>query len=341
MDQFLIVGGGGNVGRRIADHLNRKGASVIIGGRRAGEGARHAANRHAFREVDLNDSSTWVAALEEVQVVIVCIDVPDARFAAAVLAGGRTYIDITASDAVFRMIEALDTEARATGGTAILSVGLAPGLTNLLALEAARGMEVRHIDIGVCLGLGETHGRAAIDWTLDRLGACDGSAIQNVTFHACASHPAIPFDFADQHVLRRRHGWPAITRLAFDTPVLARVTLRLAVRMARSAFGRGVIRAGSKAMKLGSDKASISIVATGGGQDSGRSRRLSLQARGEAEVTATMVAETALMVGVTRRGGVWHLEEIFKLADFERALIEIGVEIESFGRPAYFPDGCA
>lgn len=329
MDQFLIVGGGGNVGRRIAHHLRQKGASIVIGGRRAGETERHAAaNRFAFRVVDVGDRATWAAALKDVQVVIACIDLPDAGFAAAVFAGGRTYIDITASDAVFRMIEALDPEARSTGGTAILSVGLAPGLTNLLAVEAARGMAVRHIDIGVCLGLGDTHGRAAVDWTLDRLGVCDAAAIRNVTFDAGGSRPAIPFDFADQHVLTRRHGWPATTRLAFDMPVLPQMSLRLAVRLARSALGRGILRAGLTVLRPGTGQAVIRVEATAVGQ----SRHIGLRAEGEAEVTATMAAEAALMVGTAPRAGVWHLEEIFTLRDFEAALTKIGVEIEK-GQP--------
>lgn len=199
---------------------------------------------------------------------------------------------------------------------AILSVGLAPGLTNLLASEVARGLKVERIDIGVLLGLGDHHGPAAIDWTLERLGSCDGDKIRDMRFRRVSSSPALPFDFADQHVLARRHGWPTTTHLAFDSPLITRSSLRLAARMARSAIGRRIMRWSTRALRWGSDRTALVALATGAGTTS----RMVVHAKGEADVTTIMAAEVATVSLASRRPGVWHIEELFRLSDLEDAL---------------------
>lgn len=106
-------------------------------------------------------------------------------------------------------IETLDAGARQSGGLAVLSVGLAPGLTNLL-VKAARDRcpEATGFRIGVLLGLGDSHGPAAIDWTLRSLGPLRPEDILPLRFGGDRrAVPSIPFDFSDQHALMRR-GYP-------------------------------------------------------------------------------------------------------------------------------------
>ena len=56
------------------------------------------------------------------------------------------------------------------GSTAILSVGLSPGITNLLVREASTHLDqVEEANITVMLGLGEKHGKAAVEWTVDHM----------------------------------------------------------------------------------------------------------------------------------------------------------------------------
>ncbi|WP_161487845.1 hypothetical protein [Paenibacillus glacialis] len=51
-------------------------------------------------------------------------------------------------------------------------MGLAPGITNLLAREAERQLcMTEEIEIAVMLGLGDAHGKAEIEWTVSSLGA--------------------------------------------------------------------------------------------------------------------------------------------------------------------------
>jgi saccharopine dehydrogenase-like NADP-dependent oxidoreductase len=83
----------------------------------------------------------------------------DADLARVCLDRGNHYVDISASYALLWEVEKLDALAKRRGATAVLSVGLAPGLTNLLAKHCAQVLdELQSLDIFVMLGLGEAYG---------------------------------------------------------------------------------------------------------------------------------------------------------------------------------------
>jgi hypothetical protein len=160
--------------------------------------------------IDLSNAQGWGPAVDDADIVVVCLDQDNASFAAHVLGRRKTYVDITASDALFQQIEALQNLAVEHQGQAVLSVGLAPGLTNLMAAACLERLdETRKVRIGIMLGLGDEHGDAAIDWTFQNLLSAQPSRLAQIGFGIPPkTYPAIPFDFADQHVIRRRHHIP-------------------------------------------------------------------------------------------------------------------------------------
>uniref|UniRef100_UPI0030F4187B saccharopine dehydrogenase NADP-binding domain-containing protein n=1 Tax=Staphylococcus aureus TaxID=1280 RepID=UPI0030F4187B len=86
--------------------------------------------------------------LENVAMVIMCLEQKDTAFAQLCLNEGIIYIDITASYTFLKKLEALHSLAVQKHATAIFSVGMAPGLTNLMAMHAARqlsSLEKMHI----------------------------------------------------------------------------------------------------------------------------------------------------------------------------------------------------
>ena len=97
-------------------------------------------------------------------------------------------------------------------------MGLAPGLTNLLARRCAQTLEAgRSIDVFVLLGLGEAHGEAAVRWTVEnlvkRFPAPGAGMVESLTDPKSTTFPggygvrrAYRFDFADQHVISRTRG---------------------------------------------------------------------------------------------------------------------------------------
>ena len=330
---ILIVGGYGHVGRRIAAHLLEAGAGPVrLAGRNPAKAASAAAQLGCKAVgLDLALPSGWPAALADIACVIVCVDQTDTAFAAAVLRRGLLYVDITADDAYLREVERLDGLACTHGGAAVLSIGLAPGLTNLLASACANGLHSLHeIRIGVLLGVGDAHGPAAIDWTLRNFRTADTRRIEAVPFGAAGRlHPAIPFDFADQHVLRRTLG-VANTRtlLTFETPLISRAMFFLLSRVARWPLLRAPIQAAMPWLRLGSERAALSVTVRGLRNGEETQVTMTLEGRKEADITALVAARAVThLLQAGARPGVHHIEQVMSLDTLAPALADAGVAV--------------
>ncbi|MCO5084402.1 MAG: hypothetical protein M9955_22440 [Rhizobiaceae bacterium] len=338
---ILIVGGYGHVGGRIAANLLRLGLGpVLLSGRDVGK-AREAAESLGCeaRYIDLAEPQSWDGALAGVDAVIGCVDPQDAGFAAHVLTKSLTYVDVTASDGFFRQVEKLDSLARDKGGRAILSVGLAPGLTNLLVRACVETMDrAESAQIGIMLGLGDEHGAAAIDWTLAgfRSAGRMRERIETIAFGAPPrDHPAMVFDFADQYVVRRTLGLAeARTLLTFDSAALGRLLLAVLPRIAASPMLSSVVRKSMRWLRFGSDRAALTVTVSGyhGGRPATASAVL--EGRKEAEITAlvaALVVKHAQHAGLAP--GVRHIEQVLSIEALAPALREHGVRIELPRRP--------
>ncbi|TSD50137.1 hypothetical protein FFI94_000615 [Rhodococcus sp. KBS0724] len=147
----------------------------------------------------------------------------DIRLAQQAVRSGATFVDVTATSSYCDALEKVD-------GPVLLGVGLAPGLTSVLAVEAHR-LGSGAVDIMVGLGGGELHGPAATAWTYGMLGTRfrdpSGELVRNYTgmkvFDVPAEvpgyrkGPAVRADFSDQHALTRDLGVPVRTYLRLDT----------------------------------------------------------------------------------------------------------------------------
>ncbi|MFC9660192.1 NAD-dependent epimerase/dehydratase family protein [Nocardia sp. NPDC127606] len=209
----LVLGGYGTVGAHLVRLLRAEGVTTHAAGR---DPAR------ADRVVDLRDIAGVDAALAGATVVVNCAGAEDIRLARACAGRGIVFVDISATSNYVQALEDLD-------GPVVLGVGLAPGLTTLLAVDALthrRGP----VDIMIGLGSGETHGPAATAWTYQLLGRrfpdADGTSVRNFTGRqrfstpadaAYRPFPALRADFADQHRLTREFGVPVRTYLRLDS----------------------------------------------------------------------------------------------------------------------------
>ncbi|WP_410873312.1 saccharopine dehydrogenase NADP-binding domain-containing protein [Nocardia sp. A7] len=209
----LVLGGYGTVGTHLVRLLRAEGIPVQVAGR---DPAR------AERVVDIGDSASVDAALTGITLVVNCVGAEDIRLARSCAERGITFVDISATSDYVRSLEDID-------GPAVLGVGLAPGLTTLLAVDAFehhRGP----VDIMIGLGSGEAHGPAATAWTYRLLGQrfpdADGTRIRNFTGRqrfplpedaGYRPFPAVRADFADQHRLTRELGVPVRTYLRLDS----------------------------------------------------------------------------------------------------------------------------
>ena len=349
--RVLIVGGTGSVGRRIGALLAEElGPDLLIAGRNAGRARRAAtALGHGVegRALDVAEPDGFAAALEDVGMVVVCVDTADLKFAHACITRGISYIDITATYAVIERLGFLGDLACAHGATVISSVGLAPGLTNLMAKACRDTSDVWRLDVHLLFGLGDRHGKAALEWMVDRLSRPFDVATPHGTRTArpfadesTAYFPSpygrrstYRFDFSDQHTLPTTldvdsvSTWTTYDRagVARMMSVLARVGL---FRWTRNRLVRRLVANALRVLRAGSDRFAVSVEGLVVAKEP-VSVRVTATGRQEAHGTAVMTAETVRRVRATAPpAGVYQLDELYALDDFEDALAANAISIE-------------
>lgn len=343
-NEILIVGGYGQVGRAIAERLaplfpNR----VVVAGRDSHKAKRAAAEigrGTRARAVDITGECS-ATALDKVMLVLVCLDQTDTHFVEYCLACGVHYLDISANSAFFSRVEQLDMLAKRNAAAAALSVGVAPGLTNLIAARARQRMDhVDRIDIVVELGLGDRHGRAAVEWMLDNLDAefHVRRDSRNVTVRSFEDsidlaipgqggpRPAYRFNFSDQHVIGRTLDVPTVSSwVRFDS----RTSTWLIAKSVRAGLARLLRRRRWRKRAvwlfmnahLGSDVCGVAVRAEGRTNTRAHSLTLGVVGRKEAQMTAIIAAETARQILAKQPApGVFHSEQVVALDPIVRAL---------------------
>jgi len=141
--RVLALGGPGFVGRHAVRALRalRPDATFVIADRDAEAAARFAAELGGAESlgVDVTDRAGLDAALAGVDLVLNTVG-PYFRFGVPILTAcidaGCAYVDVCDDpDPTVDMLD-LDADARARGVTAVIGMGISPGVTNLLAVRA-------------------------------------------------------------------------------------------------------------------------------------------------------------------------------------------------------------
>lgn len=311
------MGGYGAVGSKIARLLRdvQPEDRVIIAGRSL-EKARRAAEPLGMeaRAVDLSNSAGWAVALTGVDVVIACIDQTSTDFVEMLASRGIAYVDVTAGDDFFRKVEAL-----ALPSPVVLSVGLAPGLSNLLAVRAADALDmVEAVDIGLLMGTGDEHGSAAIAWSTARMFDPEAPRDDRVVDFGAefGRRTAYFMDFADQHVLARTMGWPSVTtRVTYDSRFLAAALFWTGRTFAGNRTMETLVRKISHMPTLGSDKCVLSVTARGSVANAPAERTAFFHGRREASVTAAMAVAITQEALASRVGPGVHHAHMLELGD--------------------------
>ncbi|GEM46368.1 saccharopine dehydrogenase family protein [Deinococcus cellulosilyticus] len=339
---ILVVGGYGKVGGTAARWLSSEvKQKVVVAGRNlsaAEQMVRESGGNLQARFLDLHRPEQHNAALQDVGLVMMCVEQTDLGFVEACIRNGVHYVDITATHNFMQQVETLNSEAQHAGVNVVLSVGLAPGLTNLMAAHALQEFDqVDRLNLSILLGLGEKHGDMAVDWTVhnlihpfeeDRQGRT--RTIQPFTERHPADfaapygkRQAYRFNFADQHVLRRTLQVPDIrTHLCFDSAPLTDLVALLGglgvFRLAGQWKLQGLLRQVFARVHAGTDVFGIAVDAHGTKAGQPFHLQTSLLGHNEARMTGLMAGWVAReLMGRAFPAGVHHIEQLF---DPSRAL---------------------
>ncbi len=340
--KILIIGGYGQVGSDVAARLAPLFPErVVIAGRNLKK-AQAAATATGFgssaRTVDIFAASA-ADALTDVGLVMVCIDQTGTGFVENCLSRGINYLDISAEYGFLSRIEKFATLAQDNGATAMLSVGTSPGLTSMLAARVKQQMpEATQIDILLETGLGDQHGRAAVEWMFDNLDAefevmeagrakqvrGFGDKIDFQLREGDRARPAFRFNFSDQHAITRTLNLDgASTWVRFEN----KFTTSLFALSSRAGLGRLLRRPRWRRaavwlmmnVHVGSDI--CAVAARGTNADSSKTLTLNVVGRKEALMTAVIAAETARqMLTEQFETGVFHSEQAVQLEPVITAL---------------------
>ena len=327
-DKIMIIGGYGAVGRIISEQLcTLYPNNIIITGRRLDKAqtlARKLSNKAIPYQFDVNN---WHndAMMQQARLVVMCIDSPSTDFVKYCIEQGIHYIDITPTSALIKQFEALDTQAQDSNVSIVLSVGIAPGITNLLAQHALNQRpDLTNIDLYILFGLGEKHGDAGYKWVFENMTNSYplASKEKNETITSLSlpkrtqllgKRTFYSFNFADQHsLLRTTNARQVITRLSFDS----KAATRLLYLLHRLNLLKPLIKRIQKLMlqmekygQMGSDAYAIKAVCWSGND----SYECSVIGNKEVDLTAYVATEIAKLVyeqPINR--GIIHINEVVK-----------------------------
>lgn len=295
----LVLGGYGAVGGRIVTELRQHGDVAVAAGRDP---------RRADVVIQLDEPQTIAAAMTDVDVVVNASGIERPAIVETITRLGAAFVDVTASTAYVAGVERLEVSR-----PVVLSVGLAPGLTNLLAAAVHELAPRQSIDIAILLGAGERHGRASTTWAYNLFGSDfpdpePGERIRNYTrprrfeLPGYGSRRLYRADYSDQHVLSRDLDVPVRTYFGLDSPVMT-------AALAGLTWLPGARRTPPGLHVPGSDRWLV-LARSAGGQTRWLSGRIQSQA-------TAVVAASAARASVGLPAGVHHLHRVLSLEEVD------------------------
>lgn len=345
--KIIVLGGYGAVGKILVKRLSKQYPGAVIIAGRDGNKAKALSDRTphtAYATIDGNKPNTYTPVLapeNNVRVVISCVELPaDSTLAQDVLTRGIHFTALTATYDAHKRLLALDQIAKSHKSTAIVGVGLMPGLSNIMAYDISQRLDVvDRIEINLVLGLGDSHGLDAVKWTLRNFVSSyefvkAGKIISVKSFTDPYATQLIDekkprrfyrFNFSDQHTLvNSMRANEIVSRLAFDSRLVTR-----SLGWFRKVGALSLIKdkhAGAahrlmNTLPLGSDQWALQVEAYGliGGEKV--SRKVLARGRSEGDATAMIAAyvvahlfEEALPYGVAAIEKCVEAEDVYRYA---------------------------
>ncbi|WP_062348365.1 saccharopine dehydrogenase family protein [Herbidospora yilanensis] len=319
---IVVIGGYGAVGGAVARQLGAwfPGRTVAAGRDRAKAEALARSTGHTVEgaRIDVGDPADVDRILDGAAVVVMCVERANADLARACLSRGVHYVDVTASTPVIRAVASLDALARRHGATAVLSVGVAPGLTNLLARHCVdRLPSAEMVDISLLLGQGGDHGVDSVRWIVENLvrpggGRRSDARPLRVTFPGRGHRTVHPFPFSDQDVISTSSSVRATTRICLDSPFVTSALFGLRAagffEAARRLGAESAFISAFSRLRLGSDRFVVHVTAS---DAAGNAVSSTVAGRDVCRATGLVTAHVArLLVTAPGPPGVLHIDRL-------------------------------
>lgn len=341
-DNILIVGGYGEVGRRLASQLETARPNrVVVAGRHPDQ-----ARGVPARQIDVNDPASIERALEGIDVVVACVTQPEPHLLRAAIHHGIAYTSIAPPWIPWSETEPLRMQARRTGARIILAGGVEPGITSVLVRAAAdRIGQIDAIETALLLGLGDAYGADSLAFIFKEIGQPYSIVIEGQPQSSYAFERSKLVAFPEPVGRRRAYTMPfrdqlyypatlgaktAISRIAIDPPWLAQVVsglLRVGLRrILQRGGGRGAVRGLIEKLRrryAARDHWALVVDVRGGD----RTIRTTLIGRQQAEATAVGVGAIveALWAREVAEPGVWLAEQVIAPEQFLARLAAHGM----------------
>jgi saccharopine dehydrogenase (NAD+, L-lysine forming) len=339
-DKVLVVGGYGNVGQTICKDLGKKFPGKIIAAGRNYEKAKQfclSTNEMVIpKKFNVFNNDEWDRVLDDIVIVVMCLDQHDTKFVEQCITKGIHYIDITASYKFLSQVEALNPMAKQYGATIVSGVGLSPGLTNLLVKHCKSFLDtISTAEIYIMLGLGDHHGKAAIEWTVDNINTVfsvmEKNSLRQVRSFEDGKKTVFPgnlglrtayrFDFVDQHVIPKTLGVKSSSTYlcfdsAFSTNTFAFLKKIGVFNLLKFNWFRNSMIKIFENVHIGSDLYVVKVIAKGIKNHKEAIYQGSIKGNKEGIATGkvtSVVAEQILTK--TLPSGVYYLEELFTLEE--------------------------
>ncbi|GMN05589.1 hypothetical protein MTsPCn5_09770 [Croceitalea sp. MTPC5] len=242
-DKILIIGGYGTVGSLVSAQLAKRYPSkIIIAGRNKTKaealiGEHRLAARAIYMDIEKEDFRE--VNFEELHTVINCLETDNISFLLDCINLDINYTEVGASYESHRRFFEIADYINNSYSLVVPSVGLIPGLSNVLAYNGARTFDrVEEIHNYIMLGLGESHGIDSIRWMLKKAGSTfeikaktgkvrvKGFTHPKSTFllNEDKKRTFYLFDFSDHHIIPLFIETKAMdTRIGFDSRMVSKL----------------------------------------------------------------------------------------------------------------------
>lgn len=244
----LVVGGTGAVGHHVARLLADAGHDVLVSSRHSDRADATARKIPGATPVVIDTANRHLKLPTEVSLVADCTGTGQVAVALAAASAGADLIDISATTTHLSAIAGTDQLFAKANSRAVTGVGLAPGLSTLLARAVHDLERPEPIIINGILDTRDEHGPGSAAFTIGKIGTdfpdpTTGELVRNFTGLHRLSLPAgfgklvvARADFPDQQTLTQALGVPVSTNYGFTNTVTT-----LAVTAATRIPGAGTV----------------------------------------------------------------------------------------------------